>query len=266
MQKILAVPHHLYVTPLTYGLVHDASPFVLLYDLPSANSIKLRNSEVDAAFISPVDYARGSSDYLILPGIAVSSKDDSEAVALFFRSGLSSISTIAVDIGVTSEIVLTRIILAEKYNINPQFIPMIPDLPAMLAKADAALLVGNTIFNLTGETNRLDPTDEWTDLTGLPYVHGFWGYRPNALNINDRCSLLHAREEGVQNLAAISREFSHPGISEDYLSRFSYTFNEEVAGSLSEFFRYSFYYGIIADIPEIRFDTTENESYSVSPD
>ncbi|MGD0338708.1 MAG: MqnA/MqnD/SBP family protein [Bacteroidota bacterium] len=265
MRKRLAIPYHLFVAPLTYGLVHDASLFELIYAISAANAMKLRNGEVDGALLTPIDYARENSDYLILPRVAVSSKDESNAIALFFRSGLSSISTVAVDIGVTSEIVLTRIILAEKYDINPQFIPMMPDLRAMLTKADAALLVGNAIFNLKDEAHRLDLVDEWTDLTELPYIHGFWGYRPNALNLDDRRSLLSAREQGIQNLDSITRNITHPGISGEYLHQFSYEFNEEAVNSISEFFRYSFYYGIIADIPEIRFDTSENESHSLSP-
>ncbi len=104
-----------------------------------------------------------------------------------------------------------------------------------------------------------------TDLTELPYIHGFWGYRLNALNLDDRRSLLSAREHGIQNLDSITRNITHPGISDEYLHQFSYEFNEEAVDSISEFFRYSFYYGIIADIPEIRFDTSENESHSLSP-
>lgn len=264
MRKKLAIPRHLYVAPLTHGLVHDASLFELLYDVSTANAVKLRNDEVHGAFLTPIDYAREGSDYLILPDVALSSKNESKAIVLFFRTGLSLISTVAVDIGVTSEIVLARIILAEKYGINPQFIPMIPDLPAMLEKADAALLVGDTILNFLDNPRRLDLVDEWTDLTELPYIHGFWGYKPNALNSAERRSLLNAREEGIQHFDSIIQNISHHGISDDYLRRFSYILDEETINSLGEFFRYSFYYGVIADIPEIRIDTSANESTATS--
>jgi chorismate dehydratase len=264
MQKNLAVPRHLYVTPLTYTVVQGTSPFELVYDLPAVNALKLRNSEVDAALITPIDYARESSDYMILPTIAVSSKDESDAVALFFRSGLSSISTIAVDIGLTSEIVLTRIVLAEKYDINPQFLPMVPDLTTMLKKADAALLAGNSILELQSETRKLDMINEWTDLTELPYVHGFWGYRPNALTSGERRFLLNAGDQGVRHRELISRGTGDPVASDEYFSRFSYTLDEDTLTSLSEFFRYAFYYGIIPDIPEIRLDPQEDPAGSIS--
>lgn len=260
MRKKLAVPHHLYVAPLTYGLVPDASPFELLYDLPAVNGIKLRQDDVDAALITPIDYARESSDYSILPGVAVSSKEESQAIALFFRSGLLSISTIAVDIGLTSEIVLTRIIMAEKYNINPQFIPMMPDLNAMLVKADAALLAGNSIFGVMKETQRLDLVDEWADLTDLPYIHGFWGYKPNALNSDERRRLIHVRDNGIRHLDSITQNASDTGVADNYLHRFSYILDDDTVDLLGIFFRYSFYYGIITDVPEVRIDTIENES------
>jgi chorismate dehydratase len=254
----------MYVAPLTYEVVHGTLPFELVYDLPAINAIKLRNNEVDAALITPIDYARESSDYMILPHITVSSKDESGAIALFFRSGLSSISTIAVDIGLTSEIVLTRIVLAEKYDINPQFVPMVPDLTAMLAKADAALLAGNSILELQSETNKVDLVDEWTDLTELPYIHGFWGYRPNALTSDEIQSLLKAGEHGIRHVGSISRGTSDPVLSDEYLRRFSYTLDEDAVDSLSEFFRYAFYYGIISDVPEIRLDTQEDQPNSLS--
>lgn len=265
MRKKLAVPHHLYVAPLTYGLVQGTSPFELAIDLSAVNAVKLRNNEVDGAFITPIDYARESSDYMILPGIAVTSKNESCAIALFFRSGISSITTIAVDIGITSEIVLARIVLAEKYDINPQFMPMMPDLTAMLAKADAALVTGNVILDLKNETKRLDLVDEWTDLTELPYIHGFWGYRPNALNVDERQFLLKIGDQGIHNLGPISRDTSDPARTRDYLRHFSYTLDEEALDSLSEFFRYSFYYGVIPDIPEIRLDIQEDHHNSLSP-
>jgi chorismate dehydratase len=264
MRKKLAVPHHLYVAPLTYGLVHSTSPFELLYDLPAVNAIQLRNNDVDGAFITPIDYARESSDYVILPEVAVSSKNELGAIALFFRSGLSLISTVAVDIGMTSEIVLSRIVLAEKYDINPQFVPMMPDRAAMLEKADAALLTGNTILDMKSESNNLDLVDEWTDLTDLPYIHGFWGYRPNALGTDDREQLLKAGSEGIRNLDSISGKTANPALSDEYLRRFSYALDEKAVESLSEFFRYAFYYGIISDVPEIRLDHRDDQSNSLS--
>ncbi len=263
MRKKLAVPHHLYAAPLTYGLMRDESAVELVADLPAANALKLRNKDVDGAFITPIDYGRESSEYVIMPGIAAASRGESGAVGLFFHSGLNSLQTVAVDIGLTSEIVLTRIILAEKYNINPQFVPMMPDLTAMLAKADAALLAGNDLFRLGGEHRKFDLVEEWSDLTGLPYVHGFWTWTPDSMTAAERGALRDARTAGLQNLPSLPASHSALESPEGYFERFSYELDDETLDSISEFFRYAFYYSILSDIPEIRIEPAENETLSL---
>jgi predicted solute-binding protein len=260
MRKKIAVPHHLYAAPLTYGLMRHEPAFDLEYDLPAANALKLRDNIVDGAFVTPIDYARESSDYVIIPEISATSRFESRSIGLYFRTGLPSLTTVAVDIGLTSEIVLARIILAEKYDLHPHFIPMMPDLPTMLAKADAALLTGNSTFALRDEPRKLDLVDEWTDLTELPYVHGFWACTPNSLSADHRRILRDARDEGIRNFDALMQQNSDLGAPENYFGMFSYELDDETLNSLGEFFRFSFYYGVIKDIPEIRIGETEDEN------
>jgi predicted solute-binding protein len=72
---------------------------------------------------------------------------------------------------------LARIILAEKYGIEPVFVPKRPDLASMLSVADAALIIGDPALALDPAElpwHVLDLGEEWFALTGLPMVFAVW--------------------------------------------------------------------------------------------
>ncbi len=259
------IPRYLYTRPLTYGLEHGAQNIDLQTDLSSRNALRLKSKELDAALLSPIDYARNSAEYCIVPNICVSSSTGNRTALLHFREGLRKINTIAADIGLTSELVLAKIILSEKYETNPQFIPMLPDIPAMLAKADAALLVGGpSLFASLDTECTVDLVEEWADLTDLPYVHALWLAHRTALTPSKLYVLKRSFEEGQHHLSDIAlsaakEEQSSPEDCGVYLSSFNFTLDEEAVESLSEFYRYAFYYRLLGEIPEIKFYPPELE-------
>jgi chorismate dehydratase len=252
------IPRYLYTKPLTYGLEHGAQKANLLADLSSQNALRLKSRELDTALLSPIDYARNSDEYLIVPNICVSSTGN-RSTLLHFREGLRSISTIAADIGLTSEFVLAKIILTEKYDTNPQFIPMAADVTTMLAKADAALFVGGpALFSSLDTQCTIDLAEEWGDLTDLPYVHAIWLSRRESLSPSKLYLLRESCEEGLRHLSDIALDASKeeqctPEECESYLASFNFKLDEETVESISEFYRYAFYHGVLGDVPEIKF-------------
>lgn len=267
MKTRLGVTQAFYLKPLLFGLDGRDSPFEFLVDVPARLAIKLRAraENLQCAFLSSIDYARYGGEYQIVPDVAVSSSARLETIQLFVKSGVINISTLAVDPSVTSEIILAKIILLEKFpNLTSsgkqiQFVPVSTNLDAMLKKADAALIV-NFSPNLVPITNdfALDLVEEWKDLTGLPYVHGFWVAREAEIGPDHITHLIRAKNDGVGHLDQIARNFvKESGLdqksSKDYLSSFSYAFGDEEKESLSEFIRYAFYHGVLPDIPEVNF-------------
>jgi chorismate dehydratase len=251
------IPRYVYAKPLTYGLEHAAQEVDLLTDLSSQNALRLKSRELDVALLSPIDYARNSNEYLIVPSICVSGTA-SRTVLLHLREGLRRINTIAVDIGLTSELVLAKIVLSEKYDTDPQFIPMTPDINTMLAKADAALLAGGpALFSSLDAARTIDLVEEWNDLTDLPYVHALWLSHRNSLTMGTVHSLKRSREEGLHHLKDIALVASkNEQVSrqefESYLSSFSFELDEDAIESISEFYRYAFYYEVLGEVPEIK--------------
>jgi len=265
MKSRIAVHDLCYLQPLLYGLEKAQSNFELVYDIPARNSVLFseRSNNFRSAFLSPIDYARHGGDYCIVPDISVSSKQPSQTILLLINHDVSDISRIAVDIRSTSEIILAKIILEEKYrnlsSATVQYLPMMPNVDEMLAKADAAVVVQSPPTLVIPENVfALDLVEEWLGLTDLPYVHGFWVGREEELTEDEAKDLLRAKEEGVMLLPqiaeALALRYRLPVNSlKSYFSAFSYDFGEEQVQSVEEFFHYAFFHGALQDVPELRF-------------
>ena len=266
MKSRLAASDALYLKPLLFGLDRMESPFDLVADIPANNAIKLskRSGGIRNAFLSPIDYARHGGEYRIVPNICVASSNQTNTIQLILKSNLRNIERIAIDVRFTSEIILANIILLEKYRNESahsklQFIPMMPDVNAMLAKADAALIIQDTpqMINCAG-TFTLDLVEEWNDLTGLPYVHGFWVGREEELSKIEAQALLTAKDNGILLKSQIAQSAAHQqnlSLNEltNYISSFSYDFGEKEEESLAEFIQYAYFHGVIGDVPDILF-------------
>ena len=270
MKSRLAVSDALSLKPLLFGLDRTDSPFELVTDIPANNALKLskRSDGIRNAFLSPIDYARYGGEYRIVPNICVASTGRTNTVQLVLKSTLHNVETVAVDVRFTSEIILSKIILSEKYRNEPahsqlQFIPMMPDIDAMLAKADAALIVQDhpQVISRPG-TFTLDLVEEWNDLTGLPYIHGFWVGREEDLSKTEAQALLTAKNTGILLMPQLAhgvaqqKNFSLDEMTQ-YVSSFSYDFGEKEEEGLAEFIQYAYFHGIIGDVPEILYFDVE---------
>ncbi len=264
---LVGVPEASYLKPLLYGLDSTSGGLQLHINVPSqlALTLQQRTEPLRCAFLSPIDYARHGADYLIVPGAGVASSGRSNTIKLFINPSVRNIDRIAIDLRVTSEIILAKILLAEKFpNLTPdtrklQFVPMSTNRDEMLRKADAALVVN---FHPEPPEERepfsLDLVDEWSDLTGLPYLHGFWvGHdEPKAGRAAE--TLLRSKELGMTHLEQISQRLSRDrnlSIVEckQYLASFRYDLGDEEQKSLSEFIQYAYFHGVLPDVPDINF-------------
>ena len=259
MKRIGILPN-LYAQPLFYGLDNRAGPVTFEPVLsPHAGTahlaIQLRQAQLHGAFLSPIDYARDCSAYSILPRVGVVSEGESRSVLLLFRERARKIATIAADPSSISEIVLAHLVLAEKYDTIPTVVPFSGSIDQALEKADAVLCFGDVAYDLRERKNTLDLVDEWKDITDLPYVHGFWVIRENALTPAEVNAVVETSRQGVSKLDEIAPDG-------EYLKRFSYDLTEEAFSALGEFFRMAYYHGILKDIPEVKVYRLEGEQHS----
>jgi len=214
-------------------------------------SLELQQGNLDGALLSPIEYAKRYSRYQLLPDVGIVSEGESRLVLLEFRERSHTIRKIGFNPGSGTEVVLAHLVLKEKHGIAPQFIPMPAKSPG--GGVDAMLLVGDAAQNAAQQTNTIDLVDEWSDITGYPFVHALWVTR----EIED--SILQA-------LGVIFKRIDDPSINDDggkFPTSPRFTLDRSAIDGLSEFYRMAFYHGILEDIPDLNFlhfDDTSHQS------
>lgn len=245
----------LYTQPL-YRTIKGSASAELLFDIPSGHFDAIMSNEMDAAFTTPIDYALNSSGLILYPNIGVSSTGYSNVARLYLRKNLQFITTMAVGIVSTTDVALTRIILGEKYDSEPKIVPVLGSIDEMLMKADCALVTGESLLTLQSEFPYIDIVDEWSDITEMPFVHSFCVARTEKFSKEIQTMLLAASAAGRDSIGSIANEFAaetnrSSDLLQNYLSHFSYGFDELSKTSLEEFFRMAYYYGMLGDVPEL---------------
>src|SRR5207244_4403284 len=162
---------YLNARPLVYGL--EAQPqFEIRYDIPSECARLLHEGRIDLGLIPSIEHLRGPRSYGIVPGPAVVSRGSVASVALFTRREPADIRSIAMDTSSRTSVALATVLARRAFGIAPQPVPMAPDLEVMLAKADAALIIGDNALLLDHDAVRarkIDLGESWTEATGLPF-------------------------------------------------------------------------------------------------
>ncbi|MGA9116244.1 MAG: MqnA/MqnD/SBP family protein [Bacteroidota bacterium] len=246
----------LFCGPLA-AAVEGAGGVRIVHDVPAVNARRLRERELDAAFLSPLDFARDSAGYLLAGHAGAVSRGGNGLITLHFRDNLHTIRTLAADPSSASEIVLARIVLGEEFETVPAIVPVRGSLEEMLAKADGALLAGDAALRGThAHRTWVDLVDLWHDMTDLPFVHGCWVTREGGLAPEAAASFdAPARPAGnpgalVLGASGGTREGMDP---EDYFPLIAYRLDEEALRGFREFLHYAYYHGVIRDIPEMAF-------------
>jgi predicted solute-binding protein len=252
-----------FARPLFDGLKARARPGVFeLVESPDSGTaslaIQLRQAQLHGAFLSAIDYAKDYSSWSILPGVGVVSEGESRAALLLFKERARKIATIAVDPGSSSEIVLAHLVLTEKFDIVPKIVPFSGPADQALEKADAVLCSGNAAYEARHRKNTIDLVDEWKDITELPFVHGFWVTREDALTPSEVTDLVQGSREGIMKLDGSRYDL-------DYLGRFLHDLTDQALSALGEFYRMAFYHGILKDIPEVKLHQPVSDPPSPGP-
>lgn len=264
LPRRLGVPQDFSGLPLIAHLA-ERDLFVQHSDVPTRLALQLRERKLDAAFLTPLDYARDSSAYEIVPAVGVASDQGTGSISLIFREEhLHTVSTVAVDPSSTAEIVLAKIILAEEYNLEPTFTPASGPVEQLLQTADAVVLTGDaSLREVDRHPNRIDLVEAWVDMTSLPYVHGVWCARHGLLSSEQVEFLQRSAEKGLSSLDTLAAEVSagrFPSLSQtllaDYLHAFSYTLTDRDLDGFQEFLRFAYYHGVLPDVGDLHFTTS----------
>lgn len=244
----LGAVSYLNARPLVYGL--DRQPrFDLRYDIPSECARLLHAHTIDVGLIPSIEYLRGPVPYRVVPGPAVTSRGAVASVAIYTRVDPKDIRSIAMDTSSRTSVALSTVLLKRAFGVTAEAVPMAPDLDAMLARADAALIIGDIalFLNLQSQSaiRKLDLGELWTKTTGLPFVYAVWAGWAEALAPEDVALLRHARDRGVANADEVARAYYpddpvRQAVAKRYLrDNIRYLLGDEELDGLRTFYRYA---------------------------
>lgn len=152
--------------------------FDLTFRTPSECARVVAAGEADIGIIPSIGLSRHNC--ATIPGIGIASHGAVRSILLIAKKPLAKIETVAGDSSSRTSVALTRVILRERYGVEPQIISAAPDLGAMLSTADAALVIGDPALRLNPDEIPYEIYDlgrEWTEMTGLPMVFAVWAGR-----------------------------------------------------------------------------------------
>lgn len=176
----VCVVNYLNTVPLVWGMLHgpQRGMFDLDFRLPSECADALKSGVADIGIVPVIEMTRQRLE--MIPGTGVACRGAVRSILLLTKDYPEKIRTVAVDTSSRTSVMLARVILAERYGVEPRFIPHPPNLAAMLQVADAALIIGDPAMRLKPELLSLVVFDlgaEWFDMTGLPFVFAVWACR-----------------------------------------------------------------------------------------
>ena len=240
---------YLNARPLVYGLERSLR-FLLRFDVPSTCAALLHAGAIDVGLIPSIEYWRGGP-YSIVPDLAIASRGPVASVMLYSARQISDVRSIAMDVSSRTSVALVRVLCARLFKISPKIESSSPDLPAMLGRCDAALIIGDNALFQPPNLDRplaVEPIDlgqAWTEWTGLPFVYAFWAGRADALGPGDVTALQQARDAGVAASDEVAREYlweapARQSVGARYLrDNIKYHLGDEERAGLELFYRYA---------------------------
>jgi len=273
---------YLNARPLVYGL-EQFPRFDVRFDLPARCAELLHGGETDLGLIPSIEYLRGPGGpaaYRVVPDVAITSNGPVTSVAIYTTRDIRDVRSIALDTSSRTSVALTRVMCARAFGIAPAFVPHGPDLPAMLALADAALVIGDNALFLDGgplvvgegagarvaDVQKIDLGELWLRTTGLPFVYAFWVGRADALDAADVRTLQAVRDASLRRTREIAGAY-YPGdparqaVADRYLrDNIKYRLGADERAGVERFYHYAAELGLVPEAVAPTYYESRDES------
>jgi chorismate dehydratase len=247
--------------PLAWGFLkgHHADLFAPSYHPPALVARLLGQGNLDIGLIPSIEVQR-IPNLRVLPDMCVGAKREVRSVVLVSRGPIEEIRRVALDQNSRTSSTLVRILLRERWGLDPEYLHERPDPERMLSEADAALIIGDPALRLDREKYQvIDLAAEWKALTGLPFVFAVWAVRPEVEMPDLPFYFKSSLRYGLSSLDTLVREAAAElGLDTSevraYLTENLHFFlrAEELEG-LEEFYRRAHSHGMILEPRPIEF-------------
>jgi chorismate dehydratase len=270
--------------PLLYDFEHPprAEELLTRYDIhytsPAQCAAELNAGTADLGLI-PI--AALTPDLAIVPGCTIASLDDVRSILLLIKNphnlteteALKQVHSLAADAASRSSQAYTNILFRHFLGTHPVVHEQTADPLAMLATADAALLIGDPALLAREHRSQIDAASEtpllWLDLatlwrqyTGLPWVAAVWAVRPESLTTITPQQLIAdlntSRESGLAHIDQLVKEWTPrlaipPATIRTYLTHnIHYALDPACIESIHLFRNLASQSGILPPLPSLR--------------
>ena len=245
--------------PLAWGFLkgRHADLFQASYRPPAEVADMLAAGTLDVGLIPAIEVQR-IPGLKVAPDLCVAAEREVRSVLLVLRRPLLEVRRVALDTNSRTSAALVKILLADRYGLKPEYVPAKPDVEAMLADADAALVIGDPALAVDRTRYRIfDLAAEWRAETGYPAVFAVWAVAPHVdlpnLTHYLKSSLLYGLSSMEELIAESAAELSLPAAEvETYLTQnLHYFLRHEELASLKEYYRRAHLHGLIEEPREL---------------
>ena len=208
----MAASSYLNSAPLIWSFArgrHAREVSLLTDAAPARCGDMLARGLVEAALVPVIEYQR-LPEVAVVPGVCVGARRAVRSVVLVTRcEDLKDVRTLALDESSRTSAALVQIIFREFIGRDDvQTAPALPDVRAMLAAHDAALVIGDPAMTFARENLHVyDLAVLWREFTGLGFVFAMWMAHEAAAEAVRRIDFAGARDEGLASLDEIVAEY-----------------------------------------------------------
>ena len=239
MSKLrISIVEFLNTAPLVWGFTDGSlrGRYDLSFTVPSLCAEALRAGEVDVAIIPAIEYQR-MEGMVVLPEMAVAAKGEVRSILVLAKKPIELAKRIALDTNSRSSVALTRLLCKGFWGIAPEFIDAAPDPAAMMAEADAALVIGDPALRIRLKVDALlakapgtkgcdcdeaaspkedqivpgvdtlfvyDVAEQWREMTAKPCVLAVWVGRRELITPEVVADFLASKEFGLARIGEIA--------------------------------------------------------------
>jgi chorismate dehydratase len=241
---------YLNAKPLIYGL-EDSRDVELSLAVPSRLLDGLRQGGLDVALLPVIDYQR-MDGLLVVPVGGIGCFGETLTVRIFSKRPVTEIRTLACDPDSHTSVALARVIFAERYGTQPQFVDWRREGDQT---ADARLLIGDKVVceEPAGFEHQVDLGSAWRELTGLPFVFAVWTAR-QGVDLGDLpVRLEEAKRRGLSAAGEIVKRFAvgrgwPAGLALQYLTVYlKYDIGPRQLEAMELFWRLASRHGVVGE-------------------
>ena len=279
----VSIVQYLNTAPLVWGFTHGPlqGRYDLSFTVPSQCAQQLAAGEADVAIIPAIEYQR-IPGLVALPGMAIASPHAVRSLLVISKTPIHQVRRLALDSSSRSTAALVRLLAAgawQSAGAAPiEFTAAAPDLAAMLASNDAALVIGDPALRLAERHDAGQPLDsglphsalrvydvvsEWRAWTGKPAVLAIWAARRSAISPGLLADFQASKQYGLAHLAEIAANAAATlGLPQTHLERYlreniDYSLDQENRAGLQLFFERAAAAGLIPAARPLEFAGAE---------